>query len=555
MENPLDLPTPPSEKAESTAPRPPDLTGRTLGDFQLVRRIGQGGMGQVYLARQVSLKRNVAVKILRTDLAANLTALQRFKHEAEAVARITHPNIVQVYAIGESEGLHYMVLEYVEGRNLRDFINRKGPLDVPNAINIMRQVASALHRASELGFVHRDIKPENILLTRKWEVKVADFGLTRCFATDQPLNLTQSGVSMGTPLYMSPEQVQGHPVDPRSDIYSFGVTCYHMLSGEPPFRGLTPFEVSLQHVQTDPQPLNEVRPDLPKEICAVVHKMMAKKPEDRYQTAREVLRDLTRLKDGLPTTVSPTMLTQSGSGGIQAYRPNDPTNSMSAMTPVSSTGSRWRHWVLGIVLIACAGSFGAALHWKSSSNVEQRSTEQVHSNGDLYQNPAKSQEKELLKRLSDSRIKSDLEVINALLDLSTIYIRENRFDEALQMFESEGLRKRPAVAEAFKSYAESQKQPPTYPQYCALISTLGKGIVLAQKDDADKSNQELKNVLGAAAAPPKGKPNRQVDSFLWRYDHWKRAIADSLERNAKNLGIAKLDDPLNRYRSYSSKMP
>jgi serine/threonine-protein kinase len=151
-------------------PRLNDLTGRTLGDFQLIRRIGQGGMGQVYLARQLSLKRQVAVKILRTDLAANVTALQRFQAEAEAVAQITHANIVQVYAIAQADGLHYMALEYVEGRNLRDYLSRKGSPEAGIAINIMRQVAAALHRAHELGFVHRDIKPENILLTRKGEV-------------------------------------------------------------------------------------------------------------------------------------------------------------------------------------------------------------------------------------------------------------------------------------------------------------------------------------------------------------------------------------------------
>ncbi len=307
MENPLELPTPPTLRTVPHALPPTDLTGRVLGDFQLIRCLGQGGMGHVYLARQLSLKRQVAVKILRTDLAANDTALQRFRQEAEAVARITHSNIVQVYSIDQADGLHYMALEYVEGRNLRDFINRKGPPDIAVAITIMRQVAAALQRASELGFVHRDIKPENILLTKRGEVKVTDFGLSRCFASEQPLNITQSGVTMGTPLYMSPEQVQGHAVDPRSDIYSFGITCYHMLAGEPPFKGQTPFEVALQHVQNEAPPLAEIRPDLPPDLCAIVHKMMAKKPEDRYQTGREVLRDLNRLKDSLATTAQPAI--------------------------------------------------------------------------------------------------------------------------------------------------------------------------------------------------------------------------------------------------------
>src|SRR5580700_3361063 len=276
--------------AKSGAPKAngqplPDLTGRTLGDYQILRRLGVGGMGHVYLARQLSLKREVALKLLRDDLNNNPTALMRFQAEAEAVAKLNHPNIVHIHQMGEAEGLRYMALEYVEGRNLRDHLARKGPPDLPVTLSIVRQVVLAIQQAHEHGIVHRDIKPENILVTRKVEVKVTDFGLSRYFSGETPaLNLTQSGITLGTPLYMSPEQVQGHVVDHRSDIYSFGVTCYHMLVGEPPFKGQTPFEVALQHVQNAPQPLLEIRSDLPPELCAVVHKMMAKKPEDRYQT-------------------------------------------------------------------------------------------------------------------------------------------------------------------------------------------------------------------------------------------------------------------------------
>src|SRR5437588_427661 len=284
----------------TSGPDTPDLSGQMLGDFRLLRRLGQGGMGQVYLAQQISLKRNVAVKIMRTDVAVNLASYQRFRAEAEAIAKITHANIVQVYAFGEEAGLHYMALEYVEGRNLHDYILKKGPLELPLALSIMRQVAAALQRAGELGIVHRDIKPENILLTRRGEVKVADFGLSRCYAEDQPaVHLTQPGLTMGTPLYMSPEQIQGQPVDPRTDIYSFGVTCYHMLTGQPPFRGQTALELAVHHVKTEPKPLVETRPDLPPELCAVVHKMLAKEAEKRYQTCGELLKDLARLREGL----------------------------------------------------------------------------------------------------------------------------------------------------------------------------------------------------------------------------------------------------------------
>jgi serine/threonine-protein kinase len=287
----------------ATAPTPPpqetDLTGRTFGDFRVLRRLGQGGMGQVYVAEQVSLRRKVALKLLKPELASNPTSLARFKQEAEAVARATHANIVQIYFIGEVDGLPYMALEYVEGRSLRDLLEKKGPPALPLALNIMWQVAEALRRACELGIVHRDIKPENILLTEQDAVKVADFGLSRLGeATATTLRLTGSGDTLGTPLYMSPEQVEGRPVDHRTDIYSFGVTCYHMLAGEPPFTGATPYEVAFKHVQEDARPLASVRPDLPPGVCAIVHKMMAKDPAERFQTAAELLLEIGRLLQG-----------------------------------------------------------------------------------------------------------------------------------------------------------------------------------------------------------------------------------------------------------------
>jgi serine/threonine-protein kinase len=292
-----------SETASPPAASASDLTGKTLGDFHILRRLGQGGMGQVYLAEQTSLNRKVALKFLRPDLAVDPKALERFDREAKSVASITHANIVQVYAIGEAQGLHYMVLEYVEGRNLREYINRKGPPELPVALSIMRQVAAALQKASETGIVHRDIKPENILLTRKGEVKVGDFGLSRIFRDEQEVHLTQSGMTLGTPMYMSPEQVQAKPLDPRSDIYSFGVTSYHMLAGQPPFKGSTAFEVALQHVQGEPPSLQTIRTDLPPELCALVHRMMSKEPDQRPQTGREILRELSQPRgpaDGNP---------------------------------------------------------------------------------------------------------------------------------------------------------------------------------------------------------------------------------------------------------------
>ncbi len=396
----------PTLQSNSDAPavsRLNDLTGRTLGDFQLIRRIGQGGMGQVYLARQLSLKRQVAVKILRTDLTANVTALQRFQLEAEAVARINHANIVQVYAIGESDGLNYMALEYVEGRNLREYLSKKGPPDLPITLNIMRQIAAALQRAHELGIVHRDIKPENILLTRKVEVKVADFGLSRCFADEQPSNITQSGVTMGTPLYMSPEQVKGKQVDPRSDIYSFGVTCFHILAGEPPFRGETPFEVALQHVQSEPQPLTDF--GVPEELAALVHKMMAKKVDDRYQTAREVLRDLLKLRESMG-------FAQAGQGVQTGVMPSPSVFSTRTVpvhepepTPQAPPRKRKYPWILALFVAVTGIGLGLTIHWRthrvSAATSHSSSSDEDFAPTESGPNPSLQREKVLKHQIND----------------------------------------------------------------------------------------------------------------------------------------------------------
>lgn len=287
----------------TTPPLPPegtpelDLTGRRIGDYQLLRRLGRGGMADVYLAEQLSLRRQVALKVLKPHLARDEAYIRRFQNEAQAAAKLVHANIVQIYEVGQSDGVYYISQEYVPGQNLKQLLARLGHgVDAVQAVNIMRQVAAALHKAAEQNIIHRDIKPENIMITPAGEVKVADFGLARVGRDGEALNLTQVGITMGTPLYMSPEQVEGRPVDPRSDLYSFGVTCYHMLAGRPPFDGPTPLNVAIQHLKSEPPRLETLCPHLPEGLCRIVHKLLAKKPEDRYQRAIDLLKDLKALK-------------------------------------------------------------------------------------------------------------------------------------------------------------------------------------------------------------------------------------------------------------------
>ncbi len=268
-----------------------DLADQILGEFKLLRRLGRGGMAEVYLAEQTSLSRFVAVKVLLPEMLkdADGTPLKRFEQEARTAGAINHPNIVQVHTIGEQNGLHYIVQEFVEGMNLSEYVKRNGPPDAKTGLHIMRQVAAALKVAGEAGIVHRDIKPENIMLTADNTAKVADFGLAQLSQKQEALNLTQRGTTMGTPLYMSVEQINGEKLDQRSDLYSFGITCYHMFSGRPPFRGETAMAVAAQHLKEAAEPLRDRRPDLPKAVCGLIERMINKKPEDRFQNASELI--------------------------------------------------------------------------------------------------------------------------------------------------------------------------------------------------------------------------------------------------------------------------
>ncbi len=273
----------------------PDLTGRQLGDYQLLRRLGRGGMAEVYLAEQASLGRKVAIKVLRSGLADDQSYVRRFLHEAKAAASLVHGNIVQIHEVGCIDGVHFIAQEYVEGLNLKQVLERHGVLGAGEAVKIVQGVAAALQKAGAAKITHRDIKPENIMLARSGEVKVADFGLARVERDGESVNLTQVGVTMGTPLYMSPEQVEGQAVDTRSDIYSLGVTCFHVLAGHPPYQGDTPLNIAVQHLNADPPRLEDLRSDLPGPLCRIVHKMIAKRPEQRYQNADELLRDVRSL--------------------------------------------------------------------------------------------------------------------------------------------------------------------------------------------------------------------------------------------------------------------
>ncbi len=277
-----------------------------IAGYEVLAKVGEGGMGVVFKARQVSLDRIVALKVLPAKLTADARFVERFLREAKAIAKLSHPNIVRIYEVDRSKGgIHYYAMEYVDGESVGSLLKRKGALGVREAARIVMQVARALDHAHAQGFVHRDVKPDNVLLDRQGEAKLADLGLARSMqgpgAAKGPAqagsSLTMDAV-VGTPYYMSPEQAEGKPVDARSDLYALGATFYHLLAGTPPFVGDTAIAVITKHL-TDPRPeIRKVRPEVPEELSRVIGRMMKVDPRERYPDAKALLADLSAWAEG-----------------------------------------------------------------------------------------------------------------------------------------------------------------------------------------------------------------------------------------------------------------
>jgi serine/threonine-protein kinase len=265
------------------------------GRYRIVRKLGTGGMANVYLAEDQELGRRVAIKILDDRHAADEQFVERFRREAKNAAGLSHPNIVSIYDRGEAEGTYYIAMEYLDGRSLKELIVGRGPAPVPVAIDYARQILAALRFAHRNGLVHRDIKPHNVLVDSEGRVKVTDFGIARAGASQ----MTEAGSIVGTAQYLSPEQAKGTPVDQRSDIYSLGIVLYELLTGEVPFKGDTPVEIAMRHLSTVPEPPSAKRPEVPHDLDLVVMRALAKDPGDRYTSAEEMDADLERVARGL----------------------------------------------------------------------------------------------------------------------------------------------------------------------------------------------------------------------------------------------------------------
>ena len=274
---------------------------RVLGDrYEIHRHIARGGMAQVYLARDRSLDRPVAVKELVPEFATDPSFVERFRREAQSAAKLTHPNIVAVYDWGTQDGTYFIVMEYVDGPSLSQVIRADGALHPRRAAEIASEVAAALGFAHSQGVVHRDIKPGNVLLTATGQAKVADFGIARALSSADE-ELTQTGSVMGTATYFSPEQAQGLAVDARADLYSLGVVLYEMVTGRPPFSGDSPLAIAYKHVQDPPPRPSTLVPDVPVGLEAIIMKLLQKQPDNRYASAQDLRSDLNRFLSGEST--------------------------------------------------------------------------------------------------------------------------------------------------------------------------------------------------------------------------------------------------------------
>lgn len=278
------------------------------GRYSIIEKVGSGGMADVYRARDELLGRQVALKVLSQRFSSDASFVQRFRREAQSAANLNHPNVVSLYDFGSDDGVHFIVMELIEGRSLAEVIHAEGPLLPERAAEIAADVAAALERAHDAGLVHRDVKPSNIMITNSGQTKVTDFGIVRAAAgADGEQTMTQTGMVIGTASYLSPEQAQGAPVDARSDVYSLGCVLYESLTGRAPFTGDTPLSIAYKHVRESAPPPSAANPDVPEALDAITLKCLAKNPENRYASAASLRDDLNRFLHGEAVRATPIL--------------------------------------------------------------------------------------------------------------------------------------------------------------------------------------------------------------------------------------------------------
>ncbi len=338
----------PSAAAAPASQPPNPAAGETFGDFRLDKKLGEGGMGAVYKAHQISMDRIVALKLLAKNLSGNQGFVDRFKREARTMARLDHPNIVRGFAVGELDGQHYVAMEFIDGASMQSWMDKLGKLSVGDAVHVVLCTAHALDHAHDQSLVHRDIKPDNILMTSKGVVKLADLGLAK--KTDDDMSLTQSGTGFGTPYYMPLEQYRdAKHVDGRADIYALGVTLYYFLTGKLPFFGDTHFDVIKLKEAAKFTPVRRHNPEVPERLDLMIDKMIQKDLKHRYQTCAEVIEALEGLgvASEFPTFVGAAPAAGSGKASATPTTRTLPASPKQKTAPPSQSDDPGRElWVL-----------------------------------------------------------------------------------------------------------------------------------------------------------------------------------------------------------------
>ena len=368
--------SPAYEAAAGMLASDPELTvGQKIGHYEILSTLGKGGMGEVYLAQDTKLSRKVALKVLPGAFTQDQERLRRFEQEARATSALNHPNILTIFEIGEADGRHYIATEFIEGETLGQRIAVGPPLKLRETLDIAEQITSALSAAHGAGIVHRDVKPENIMIRRDGIVKVLDFGLAKLAQiqsirsgpddSTRALVKTGTGVVMGTVAYMSPEQARGLSLDARTDIWSLGVVIYQMLTGSAPFSGATSSDTLVSILEREPRSLNSFSPEIPEELEWIVTKALTKDCDDRYQTSREMLNDLRRLKQRLSVaaelerSVAPQL-----SEGSDAARATSPDAAVIASSrPRSKRRLVWATLLVAMVALASTIIWKGRAYW------------------------------------------------------------------------------------------------------------------------------------------------------------------------------------------------
>ena len=334
------------------------------GRYRVERELGRGGMAKVYRGEDTVLGRTVAIKILAPQYADDPNFVTRFRREAQAAARLSNQNLVSVFDTGSDDGVHYIVMEFVEGKTLADYLSGGGRIMPERAIDIATDVCRALEAAHAQGVIHRDIKPGNIMLDQRGDVKVTDFGIARVTTNE---TVAQTAAVLGTASYLSPEQAQGQPVDARSDLYSLGCVLFEMVTGRPPFQGDSPVAVASKQVLEQPPSPSKLNPDVSPDLDAVILRAMAKNPANRYQSAEEMRADLDRVRRGLPVEATPLLPAEPGTTQVIQRQPSAQTAVLPPMGP-EPPRSRW--WIPVLVTLLILGILAAVLFVLARSLLE-----------------------------------------------------------------------------------------------------------------------------------------------------------------------------------------